>query len=98
MQYSRNDFELRRGTYRLRGEVIDMFPGDSEMEAVRDELFDDEIERIRFFDPLTGEVRENCNELTIFPKTHYVTPRQVVLEAVEAIKSDLKDSLDYLNE
>src|SRR5690625_1727433 len=98
MQYSRNDFELRRGTYRVRGEVIDMFLGDSEMEAVRVELFDDEIERISFFDPLTGEVRETCNELTIFPKTHYVTPRQVVLDAVEAIKAELKERLDYLNE
>src|SRR5690625_3212702 len=98
MQYSRNDFELRRGTYRVRGEVIDMFPGDSEMEAVRVELFDDEIERISFFDPLTGEVRETCNELTIFPKTHYVTPRQVVLDAVEAIKAELKERLEYLNE
>src|SRR5690625_1299610 len=98
MQYSRNDFELRRGTYRVRGEVIDMFPGDSEMEAVRVELFDDEIERISFFDSLTGEVRETCNELTIFPKTHYVTPRQVVLDAVEAIKAELKERLEYLNE
>src|SRR5690625_3814583 len=98
MQYSRHDFELRRGTYRVRGEVIAMFPGDSEMEAVRVELFDDEIERISFFDPLTGEVRETCNELTIFPKTHYVTPRQVVLDAVEAIKAELKERLEYLNE
>src|SRR5690625_4836003 len=98
MQYSRNDFELRRGTYRVRGEVIDMFPGDSEMEAVRVELFDDEIERISFFDPLTGEVRETCNELTIFPKTHYVTPRQGGLDAVEAIKAELKERLEYLNE
>src|SRR5690625_7338102 len=75
-----------------------MFPGDSEMEAVRVELFDDEIERISFFDPLTGEVRETCNELTIFPKTHYVMPRQVVLDSVEAIKAELKERLDYLNE
>jgi excinuclease ABC subunit B len=96
MQYSRNDFELRRGTYRVRGEVIDMFPGDSEMEAVRVELFDDEIERISFFDPLTGEVHEKADELTIFPKTHYVTPRQVVLDAVEAIKGELKDRLEQL--
>ncbi|RFF32842.1 excinuclease ABC subunit UvrB [Wenzhouxiangella sediminis] len=96
MQYSRNDFELRRGTYRVRGEVIDMFPGDSEMEAVRVELFDDEIERISFFDPLTGEVHEKADELTIFPKTHYVTPRQVVLDAVEAIKAELKERLEQL--
>src|SRR5690625_2550453 len=98
MQYSRNDFELRRGTYRVRGEVIDMFPGDSAMEAVRVELFDDELERISFFAPLTGEGRETWNERTIFPKTNYVTPRQVVLDAVEAIKAELKDRLEYLNE
>ncbi|WP_376690025.1 excinuclease ABC subunit UvrB [Wenzhouxiangella sp. EGI_FJ10409] len=96
MQYSRNDFELRRGTYRVRGEVIDMFPGDSEMEAVRVELFDDEIERISFFDPLTGELHEKTDELTIFPKTHYVTPRQVVLDAVGAIKAELKERLEQL--
>ncbi|RFF26342.1 MULTISPECIES: excinuclease ABC subunit UvrB [unclassified Wenzhouxiangella] len=98
MQYSRNDFELRRGTYRVRGEVIDMFPGDSEMEAVRVELFDDEIERVSFFDPLTGEVHEKTDELTIFPKTHYVTPRQVVLDAVEAIKAELKERLEQLEQ
>ena len=98
MQYSRNDFELRRGTYRVRGEVIDMFPGDSEMEAVRVELFDDEIERISFFDPLTGEVHEKTDELTIFPKTHYVTPRQVVLDAIEAIKAELKEHLEHLEQ
>ncbi|QOC21614.1 excinuclease ABC subunit UvrB [Wenzhouxiangella sp. AB-CW3] len=96
MQYSRNDFELRRGTYRVRGEVIDMFPGDSEMEAVRVELFDDEIERISHFDPLTGEMHEKVDELTIFPKTHYVTPRQVVLDAIDAIKAELKERLEQL--
>ncbi len=98
MQYSRNDFELRRGTYRVRGELIDLFPGDSEMEAVRVELFDDEIERISHFDPLTGEIREKVDELTIFPKTHYVTPRQVVLDAVEAIKAELAERLEQLRE
>ncbi len=96
MQYSRNDFELRRGTYRVRGEVIDLFPGDSEMEAVRVELFDDEIERISQFDPLTGEVHTKLDELTIFPKTHYVTPRQVVLDAIEAIKAELRERLAQL--
>ncbi len=96
MQYARNDFELRRGTYRVRGEVIDIFPGDSEMEAVRVELFDDEIEKIAFFDPLTGEIRDSVSELTIFPKTHYVTPRQVVLDAVDAIKAELKERLEEL--
>ena len=96
MQYARNDFELRRGTYRVRGEVIDIFPGDSEVEAVRVELFDDEIERISYFDPLTGEIRDKLDELTIFPKTHYVTPRQVVLDAVEAIKAELAERLPQL--
>ncbi len=96
MQYARNDFELRRGTYRVRGEVIDIFPGDSEIEAVRVELFDDEIERISYFDPLTGEIRAKLTELTIFPKTHYVTPRQVVLDAVEAIKAELAERLPQL--
>ncbi|MBY6203453.1 excinuclease ABC subunit UvrB [Halomonas denitrificans] len=96
MQYSRNDFELRRGTYRVRGELIDIFPGDSDEEAVRVELFDDEIERISRFDPLTGELRESLDELTIFPKTHYVTPRQVVLDAAEAIKAELAERLEQL--
>ncbi|MBB6085896.1 excinuclease ABC subunit UvrB [Wenzhouxiangella marina] len=96
MQYSRNDFELRRGTYRVRGELIDLFPGDSEMEAVRVELFDDEIERISHFDPLTGELHGKVDELTVFPKTHYVTPRQVVLDAIEAIKAELKERLAQL--
>ena len=96
MQYARNDFELRRGTYRVRGEVIDVFPGDSDFEAVRIELFDDEVERISLFDPLTGELRESLNELTIFPKTHYVTPRQVVLDAAKAIKVELAERLEQL--
>jgi len=96
MQYARNDFELRRGTYRVRGEVIDIFPGDSDTEAVRVELFDDEVERIQRFDPLTGEIHERVDELTIFPKTHYVTPRQVVLDATKAIKEELKERLEQL--
>ncbi len=96
MQYSRNDFELRRGTYRVRGELIDIFPGDSDEEAVRIELFDDEVERISRFDPLTGELRESLDELMIFPKTHYVTPRQVVLDAAEAIKVELAERLEQL--
>ncbi|MEE4330740.1 MAG: excinuclease ABC subunit UvrB, partial [Wenzhouxiangella sp.] len=98
MQYSRNDFELRRGTYRVRGELIDLFPGDSDTEAVRIELFDDEIERISQFDPLTGEIHGKVDELTIFPKTHYVTPRQVVLDAIEAIKAELAERLEQLEQ
>ncbi len=98
MQYARNDFELRRGTYRVRGEVIDIFPGDSEIQAVRVELFDDEIEKVAYFDPLTGEIQESLKTLTIFPKTHYVTPRQVVLDAVDAIKDELKGRLQELEQ
>lgn len=98
MQYARNDFELRRGTYRVRGEVIDIFPGDSEIQAVRVELFDDEIVKIAYFDPLTGEVQQSVDTLTIFPKTHYVTPRQVVLDAVDAIKEELKERLAVLEQ
>jgi len=98
MQYSRNDFELRRGTYRVRGEVIDIFPGDSDLRAIRVELFDDEIERMHEFDPLTGELHEALDELTIFPKTHYVTPRQVVLDAAEAVKAELAERLEQLKD
>lgn len=96
MQYARNDMELRRGTYRVRGDIIDVFPGDSDSEAVRIELFDDVVDSLAMFDPLTGEVLEQHQELTIFPKSHYVTPRQVVLDAVEAIKLELVERLEQL--
>jgi len=95
MQYSRNDMELRRGTYRVRGEIIDIFPGDEEMSALRVELFDDEIESISQFDPLTGEVVNKLQRVTIFPKSHYVTPRQTVIDAVAAISEELKERLAY---
>ncbi|MEJ2058868.1 MAG: excinuclease ABC subunit UvrB [Gammaproteobacteria bacterium] len=98
LQYTRNDVELRRGTYRVRGEVIDVHPADSEREAVRIELFDDEIESLSYFDPLTGEVLRRVPRLTIYPKTHYVTPRQTILEAVEQIKVELADRLKELRE
>jgi excinuclease ABC subunit B len=97
LQYSRNDVELRRGTFRVRGEVIDIFPADSDSEAVRVELFDEEVESLSFFDPLTGEVLRKVPRVTIYPKTHYVTPREKVLEAVEAIKIELKDRLEELH-
>jgi len=97
LQYTRNDIELRRGTYRVRGEVIDIFPADSDSEAVRVELFDEEVESLSFFDPLTGEVLRKVPRITIYPKTHYVTPREKVLEAVEAIKIELKDRLEELH-
>ncbi len=98
MQYSRNDMELRRGTYRVRGEVIDIFPGDEDARAIRVELFDDEVESIAEFDPLTGEVLRQLPRFTIYPKSHYVTPRQIVLDAVEAIGAELKERLDWLRE
>ena len=95
MQYARNDVELRRGTYRVRGEVIDIFPGDSDARAVRLELFDGEVEAISEFDPLTGEALQDLQDIRIFPKSHYVTPRQTVLDAAEAIKAELKQRLAY---
>ncbi len=96
LQYTRNDMDFRRGTYRVRGDVIDIFPADAEDEAVRVELFDDEIDSIRLFDPLTGEVRGQVPRMTIYPKSHYVTPRETILEATESIKAELKERLDWL--
>ncbi len=96
MQYGRNDYELRRGTFRVRGEVIDVFPGDSETRAVRIELFDDEVESLVYFDPLTGEVLHHTPRLTIFPRSHYVTPRQTVLDATATIAAELKVRLEEL--
>jgi excinuclease ABC subunit B len=96
IQYSRNDMELRRGTYRVRGEVIDIHPAESEYEALRIELFDGEIENLAIFDPLTGEILRRVPRYTIYPKTHYVTTRRTVLDAVEAIKLELSDRLEQL--
>lgn len=96
LQYKRNDVELHRGTFRSRGDVIDIFPAESEREAVRVELFDDEIETLSQFDPLTGEVIRKLPRVTIHPKTHYVTQRQVLLDAVESIKLELKERLQQL--
>ena len=96
LQYTRNEIELHRGTYRVRGEVIDVYPAESEKDAVRIELFDDEIEHLSCFDPLTGEVVRRVPRLTVYPKSHYVTPRERVLEAVEAIKEELVDRLAVL--
>jgi len=96
MQYQRNDMELKRGTYRVRGEVVDIHPAESDDEAIRVELFDDEIENLSFFDPLTGEVKRRVPRLTVYPKTHYVTPRERLLHAVEQIKVELKERLEEL--
>ncbi|KMT64961.1 excinuclease ABC subunit UvrB [Catenovulum maritimum] len=90
MQYTRNDIDFQRGTYRVRGDVIDIFPADSERDAVRVELFDEEIERISIFDPLTGEIDRHLTRATVYPKTHYVTPREKIVEACEQIKAELK--------
>ncbi|MGI9229778.1 MAG: excinuclease ABC subunit UvrB [Gammaproteobacteria bacterium] len=98
MQYTRNEVELRRGTYRVRGDIIDIFPAESEREGVRVELFDDVIESISVFDPLTGEVSKKVPRITIHPKSHYVTDRQIILQAIEAIKEELVDRLAYFTE
>jgi len=97
LQYKRNDVELHRATYRVRGDVIDIFPAESERDAVRLELFDDEVEQISYFDPLTGEILQRVSRLTIYPKTHYVTPREQLLSAVDTIQQELKERLEVLN-
>ncbi|GGX79409.1 UvrABC system protein B [Litchfieldella qijiaojingensis] len=96
LQYTRNDMDFRRGTYRVRGDVIDIFPADADEEAVRVELFDDEIDSIRLFDPLTGEVHGQVPRMTIYPKTHYVTPRDTILQAADHIKLELAERLEWL--
>ena len=96
MQYRRNETELRRGTFRVRGEVIDVHPADAEREAVRIELFDDEVERLRVFDPLTGDVLRELPRLTIYPKTHYVTPQEVLERAVVQVRAELEAHLALL--
>ncbi|HET9033758.1 MAG TPA: excinuclease ABC subunit UvrB [Dokdonella sp.] len=96
LQYTRNDMELRRGSYRVRGEVIDVFPAESETEALRIELFDGDVENLAIFDPLTGEVLRKVPRYTVYPKTHYATTRAAVLNAVETIKVELKERLEQL--
>jgi excinuclease ABC subunit B len=98
LQYARNPLDLARGTYRVRGDVIDIFPADSERNAVRVELFDDEIEQISTFDPLTGEVEQITPRVTVYPKTHYVTPRETLLAAVDQIRVDLAKQLTLLRD
>jgi len=95
LQYKRNDVDFHRATYRVRGDVIDIFPAESDEEAVRIELFDDEIERLSYFDPLTGQVLRKVPRLTVYPKTHYVTPRETLLGAIDEIEIELKDRLQY---
>ena len=97
LQYRRNEVELQRGSFRVRGDVIDIYPAESDDEAVRVELFDDEIETLSLFDPLTGEILRKVARYTVYPKTHYVTPRETILGAVEQIREELKERLAQLN-
>ncbi|HKL77534.1 MAG TPA: excinuclease ABC subunit UvrB [Gammaproteobacteria bacterium] len=96
IQYTRNETDLRRGTFRVRGDTIEVFPAENEAEAVRIELFDDEVDGLSTFDPLTGEVTARLPRITVYPKTHYVTPRATLLEAIEHIKGELKERLEAL--
>jgi excinuclease ABC subunit B len=98
LQYTRNDVAFQRATYRVRGDVIDVFPAESDRMALRIELFDEEIERISIFDPLTGEVERTVARVTVYPKTHYATPREKILAAVDKIKIELKDRAAQLKE
>lgn len=98
LQYTRNEMAFERGTFRVRGEVIDIFPAESEKEAIRIELFDEEVERIATFDPLTGAITGTLSRVTIYPKTHYVTPRETILGAIEHIKEELEERKTFLLE
>ena len=98
LQYTRNDMELRRATYRVRGDVIDIYPAESERNAIRIELYDDEIEKLSFFDPLTGSVIKEVPRLTVFPKSHYVTSREKLLGTLDYIKAELKERLKHLHD
>ncbi|PLX76039.1 MAG: excinuclease ABC subunit B [Azoarcus sp.] len=90
MQYTRSDIDFRRGTFRVRGDVIDVFPSENAELAIRIELFDDEVEHLTLFDPLTGHLKQKLGRFTVYPSSHYVTPRETVLKAIEAIKDELK--------
>ncbi len=98
LQYTRNDVDFYRANYRVRGDVIDIYPADSDCDAVRVELFDDEIENLSIFDPLTGEVLHKIARVSIYPKSHYVTPRETIVAAIDNIKEELRERLEYLRE
>jgi excinuclease ABC subunit B len=95
MQYTRNEVDFGRGTFRVRGDTIDIFPAEHAELAIRVEMFDDEIESLQLFDPLTGRVRQKIPRFTVYPGSHYVTPRSTVLRAIESIKAELRDRLDF---
>lgn len=96
MQYERNDLDFQRGVFRARGEVVDIFPAENAELALRVSLFDDELEELELFDPLTGKVVQKLNRFTVFPSSHYVTPRETVLRAIETIKMELRERLEFL--
>lgn len=98
LQYTRNDMELRRATYRVRGDVIDIYPAESERNAIRIELYDDEIEKLSYFDPLTGVAIREVPRLTVYPKSHYVTPRETLLGALDSIKQEMQERLEQLRQ
>ena len=98
LQYTRNDVDFYRANYRVRGDVIDIYPADSDCDAVRVELFDDEIENLSIFDPLTGEVQHKIPRISIYPKSHYVTPRETIVDAIDGIKEELRGRLEQLRE
>ncbi|MCB1669105.1 MAG: excinuclease ABC subunit UvrB [Pseudomonadales bacterium] len=98
LQYTRNDAAFQRATYRVRGDVIDVYPADSDREAVRIELFDDQVENLSLFDPLTGEVLRKVPRISVYPKTHYVTPKQTIMDAVEQIREELGPRLEQLRD
>jgi excinuclease ABC subunit B len=95
MQYERNDVDFSRGTFRVRGDTIDVFPAEHNELAVRIDLFDDTVDSLQFFDPLTGRIRQRIPRFTIYPGSHYVTPRETVLRAIETIKTELRERLDF---
>ena len=94
MQYERNELDFHRGVFRVRGDTIDIFPAEHNELAVRVELFDDAVESLQFFDPLTGRIKQKIPRFTVYPSSHYVTPRETVLKAIETIKVELRDRLD----
>ncbi|MBI4190213.1 MAG: excinuclease ABC subunit UvrB [Betaproteobacteria bacterium] len=95
MQYERNDIEFKRGTFRVRGDVLDIFPAENSETAIRVSLFDDEVENLSVFDPLTGHILQRVSRFTVYPSSHYVTPRATTLRAIEAIKAELRERIEY---
>src|SRR4029078_8074217 len=95
MQYSRSDLDFKRGTFRVRGDVLDIFPAENAENAIRVSLFDDEVESLQLFDPLTGHLRHKMARYTVFPSSHYVTGRQKVLDAIEAVKAELAEQKQH---